>query len=457
MSKRIALILAAGKSRRLKSKISKPLHKIGGKLMIDWVTDLARSAKCDEIITVVNDMKGDVASHLLRRDPDAKLALQAEQNGTGHAVQCAGSALKSTNKDHYCIILCADAPLVDPKSLFELLEQLEQGADLALLGFECPHENQYGRLCLDKNGQIQRIIETRDVNEKQRKITLCNSGVIGIAVPLLYELLDHVKSNNVQGEVYLTDIFELAYAQGLKSALVMTEEERVTGVNSREELALAEQNFQHLARREIMRNGVTLLNPESVTFSHDTKIARDVTIHPHVVIGPGVEIDEDSVIHAFCHLEGCKIDQNCSVGPYARLRPGTELKKAAKIGNFVETKNSVLGEGAKASHLSYIGDSEVGESANIGAGTITCNYDGFGKYKTRIGAGAFIGSNSSLVAPVTIGVGAMTGSGSVISKNVPDHALALERSDQENKSGWAEKFRAMKKRNKEVAGAKKTG
>ncbi|MDG1417370.1 MAG: bifunctional UDP-N-acetylglucosamine diphosphorylase/glucosamine-1-phosphate N-acetyltransferase GlmU, partial [Maricaulis sp.] len=315
---------------------------------------------------------------------------------------------------------------------------------VAVLGFEPEDPAAYGRLILDDDGNLDRIVEFKDADEIERAVRLVNSGVLAASSSLMFDLLGEVTNDNANGEYYLTDLVGLARARGLKAVVVRGSEDEVLGVNSRVDLAEAEACFQAGKRQAAMLDGVTLVAPETVFFSWDTQIARDVLVEPNVVFGPGVTVAEDAVIHAFSHLEGANVESAAIIGPYARLRPGADIGPRAKVGNFVEVKKAQLSEGAKVNHLSYVGDARIGAGANLGAGTITCNYDGFDKHLTVIGAGAFIGSNSSLVAPVTVGEGAFTGSGGVITADVPDNALALARGTQTVKEGWATRFRAAK-------------
>ncbi|WP_417468936.1 bifunctional UDP-N-acetylglucosamine diphosphorylase/glucosamine-1-phosphate N-acetyltransferase GlmU [Maricaulis sp.] len=434
---RAAVILAAGQGTRMKSKTVKLLHSVGGRPMLDWAIDAARASGAERVVTVYgahSPAVGDAAARL-----GAQTALQDPPLGTGHAVLAARAALEDFDGD--MIVLPADMPLVRPATVSAVFAALERGADVVAIGFEPADPGAYGRLVLNADGDLDRIVEYKDANEAERAIGLCNSGMLAASSRLMFELLGEVGNDNANGEYYLTDVVGLARSRGLKAVVVNASAGEVLGVNSRVDLAAAEASFQTRMRREAMNAGVTLVAPETVFFSWDTQIARDVIIEPNVVFGPGVTIGEDAVIHAFSHLEGATVGEGAQIGPYARLRPGAEIGVKAKVGNFVEIKKSQLGEGAKVNHLSYVGDASIGAGANVGAGTITCNYDGFGKYRTTIGEGAFIGSNTSLVAPVTVGAGAMTGSGGVITEDVPADALALARAEQTNKDGWAARFR----------------
>ena len=446
---RAAIILAAGHGTRMKSTRSKVLHPVGGRPMMEWTIDLARQLRCDKIVVVVG-----------AHNPDAKVtaeaalgvgttALQDPPMGTAHAVNCARAALSGFDGD--AIVLYADTPLISAKTALGVFEALEGGASVAVLGFEAADPGGYGRLILNDDGGLDQIVEAKEATPQELAVSLCNSGVLAAPAGLLLELLNEVKNENLKGEYYLTDVVGLARARGLTAAVSHGLEDEMLGVNARVELAQAESQFQARRRLQAMVDGVTLIAPETVFFSYDTIIGNDVVIEPNVVFGPKVSVETGATIRAFSHLEGCVIRSGASVGPYARIRPSSDIGENAFIGNFVEVKNTIMGKGAKASHLTYLGDAAVGEKANIGAGTVTCNYDGFFKYKTHIGAGAFIGSDTMLVAPVTIGDGAMTGSGSTITKDVPAGALAVARSDQRTLENWATNFRAKQQAVKDKA------
>jgi bifunctional UDP-N-acetylglucosamine pyrophosphorylase/glucosamine-1-phosphate N-acetyltransferase len=372
--------------------------------------------------------------------------LQVEQRGTADAVLAAREALKAAAGD--CLILYADTPLIEAATIERLRAELARGAGVAVLGFHAADPTGYGRLLTDATGRLTDIREEKDATPAERAVTLCNSGVMAFALADTVGVLERIGNANAKGEYYLTDAVAIARAGGATTAVVVCPENEVLGVNARDQLAVAERLFQTKARARAMADGATLVAPETVHFSFDTRTGRDVVVEPNVMFGPGVTVGDNVLIRAHCYLEGATLADGVQIGPYARLRPGTELGRDVHIGNFVEIKNARLERGVKAGHLSYIGDASVGEGANIGAGTILCNYDGFRKHRTEIGAGAFVGSNSSLVAPVKIGAGAYIGSGSVITKNVADNALALERSPQEERPGWAEKFRTMMGRRK---------
>lgn len=435
---RAAVILAAGLGTRMKSDLPKCAHAVAGRPMVQWAIDLARKSGADRIVTVHGRKSPQIAA--LGEAVGTETALQDPPLGTGHAVRAAEGALKGFDGD--VIVLYGDTPLITPETVSRVFDALQGGASVAVLGFEPEDAAAYGRLIENAAGELERIVEFKDANAEERAVRLCNSGVMAGNAKLMFELLSEVTNDNANKEYYLTDVVGLARSRGLKAVAVRGDEAEVLGVNSRADLAEAEAAWQARKRAEVMKDGATLIAPDTVWFSHDTHIGRDVMIEPNVFFGPGVSVEDNAIIHGFSHLEGCIVRKGAHVGPFVRLRPAADIGPKAKVGNFVEVKKSTLGEGAKASHLSYIGDAEVGANANIGAGTITCNYDGFGKNKTVIGEGAFIGSNSSLVAPVTIGAGAYTGSGSVVTEDVPADALALARAKQANKEGWASRFRA---------------
>ena len=400
-----AIILAAGKGTRMKSALPKPLHRVGGHAMLAWSIDAARAAGADRIVTVLPPGSDDIQSWL----DGAPFAIQQDQLGTGDAVAAARDA--AGDEKGVAIVMFADTPLVSAASLKRLAEGVEAGAGIVIAGFETDNPAGYGRLVQDKDGRVSRIVEDRDASAGEREIGLCNGGIMAVRRESLFGWLDRVTNDNAKGEYYLTDIVALANEDGVPVTHVLVGEHDVMGVNDRTDLAHAEAALQDRLRQAAMEAGVTLIAPETVFLSADAVIERDVIIEPHVVIGAGCHIGEGSIIHAFSHLEGARLGACCVIGPYARLRPGTEAADGVKIGNFVEVKKARLGDSAKASHLTYLGDAEIGAGANVGAGTITCNYDGFDKYKTLIGKGAFIGSNSSLVAPVSIGAGAIIGAG----------------------------------------------
>lgn len=442
----LIVILAAGKGTRMRSALPKVLHKVAGLSMLGHVLALARGVGDAAIAVVVGPGMDEVRGEVARLAPSAKVYVQENQAGTADAVLAARPALQGHTGD--VIVLYADTPLLKASTLVSLRSALDEGAGVAVLGFEAKDPTGYGRLITVNENTLLAIREDKDASPEERKITLCNSGVLAFRLKDLLGVLSRIGNGNAKGEYYLTDAVEIARAQGARAAVIRTPEDEVLGVNSRSQLAIAERIWQDRARQAAMDNGATMTSPETVFFSYDTIIGRDVNIEPHVVFGPGVTIADGTEIKAFCHFEGATIGANARVGPYARLRPGAVLGAGVHIGNFVEVKNVAIGDGAKANHLSYLGDGSVGAGANIGAGTIFCNYDGFFKHKTEIGDGAFIGSNTSLVAPIKIGDGAYVGSGSVITEDVAPGALALERSAQEERPQWAAKFRTLMARRK---------
>lgn len=439
MTKRAAIILAAGQGTRMRSDLPKVLHPVGGRAMLDWSIALAQDAGCERIVVVASPNADAVTEHVKSVLDAESLAFQDPPLGTGHAVQSAASALQGFEGD--AVILYGDTPLIQTSAIESLFEELKDGAELGVLGFEAADPGSYGRLITDAAGDLTEIVEAKDASQDQLAIRLCNSGVMAGDARRMFELLDRVTNDNAKGEYYLTDIVGISRASGGRCAIVRCDEADVLGVNSRIELAEAEAAFQNRRRQTLMASGVTLTAPETVFFAFDTEIAQDVAIEPHVVFGPGVEVGRGCRIRSFCHFEQAHIGADCEIGPYARLRPETVLEDRVKIGNFVEVKKTRMGEGAKANHLAYLGDGNVGAGTNIGAGTIFCNYDGYFKHQTEIGAGAFIGSNSALVAPVKIGDGAYVASGSVITKPVESDALAFGRARQSEKPGWGKAFR----------------
>lgn len=440
---RAAVILAAGKSTRMKSSRSKVLHHVGGRSMLSWVADLARSVGADKIVCVVGEGNADVKAAAEELGLD--IALQEPQLGTGHAVLAAKKALSGFEGN--MAVLYADTPFVTKKTLNRVFRSLERGADVTVLGFEPDEPGFYGRL-VTEDGELTAIVEARDASNEILDIRLCNSGVMAASSKDMFSALGRVGNKNVKGEYYLTDVVEILRGDGKAARAITADAGEVLGVNSRLDLAEAEISFQMGMREAMLAKGVTLRDPDTTYFCWDTSISADAEIGANVVFGPGVSIARHAVIHPFCHIEGAKIGEGAQIGPFARLRPGTEMAAGTKAGNFVETKKAKIGKGSKINHLSYIGDAEIGEGANIGAGTITCNYDGYFKHKTVIGDGAFVGTNSSLVAPVKIGKGAYLGSGGVITKDVPADALAVARAEQVNKEGWAKRYNAAQKKRK---------
>ena len=439
-TRRAAIILAAGKSTRMKSSRSKVLHPVGGRPMIDWVTALARGAGVEKIVCVVGEGNADVRA--AAEAQGLEIAIQEPQQGTGHAVQCAKAALAGF--EGQVVVLYADTPLISNETLSRVFDAFDTHA-MSVLGFEPEDPAAYGRL-VTSGSELEAIVEAKECTPEQLKIGLCNSGVVAATAADLFSACDRVTNDNIKGEYYLTDIVEILRGDGKTATVVHASETEVLGVNDRTDLAQAEAAFQNLMRNAAMKAGVSLKHPETVFFSYDTVLENDVTVEANVVFGPGVTVRRGATIHAFCHLEGADVGEGANIGPFARLRPGTKLSENTKVGNFVETKKVVVGKGSKINHLSYVGDAELGEGVNVGAGTITCNYDGYNKHKTTIGDGAFVGSNSSLVAPVTIGQGAFLGSGGVVTKDVPKDALALARSHQVNKDGWGARFRAVQEK-----------
>ncbi|MGD0531600.1 MAG: bifunctional UDP-N-acetylglucosamine diphosphorylase/glucosamine-1-phosphate N-acetyltransferase GlmU [Methyloceanibacter sp.] len=441
----LAVVLAAGKGARMKTELPKVMHALAGAPLLAHVLTAAKGASIDRICAVIAPGMEEVEVVARALDPDLAVFVQAEPQGTADAVKAAQSAFAGFAGS--VLVLYGDTPLLRTETLNRLRRELDDGADLVVIGFEASDPTGYGRLLLDDGGTLMGIREEKDASETERALTLCNSGIMGFrSGKILADLLSRIGNANAKGEFYLTDAVALARADGLDARLVPSEGSEVLGVNSRAELAQAEAAMQARLRGEIMAGGATLIAPETVFLSHDTKVGKDVTIEPNVIIGPGVVIGDNVTIRGFCHIVGANIGANAVVGPFARLRPGTALGPKAHVGNFVEIKRAEIAEGAKVNHLTYIGDASVGARANVGAGTITCNYDGFAKHRTEIGAGAFIGSNTSLVAPVKIGEGAYIGSGSVISKDVPADALALSRAPQEERPGWAARLRKQRGR-----------
>jgi len=430
------ILLAAGQGTRMKSDHPKVLHEVAGAPLLHHAMRAAVAMRPERMIVVTGHGGQVVADAARAVDPAVRIAEQAEQFGTGHAVRMAAPELQGFEGD--AIVLYADTPFVSADTLARLAEARARH-EIVVLGFEPADPARYGRLISDGEA-LQRIVEYKDASAGERAIGLCNSGVLAAPWPLLADLLGRIGNANAAGEYYLTDIVALARAEGRSAGVVLCDEAETLGVNSRADLAAAEGAFQARARGAALEGGVTMRAPETVFLAHDTELAPDVVIEPHVVFGAGVRVGRGARIRAFCHLEGCAIAEGAEVGPHARLRPGTDIGAGARVGNFVEVKAARLGPGAKANHLSYLGDAEIGARANIGAGTITCNYDGVSKHRTVIGADAFIGSDTMLVAPVSIGEGAMTGSGSVITTNVPAGDLALARARQINRPGLARRL-----------------
>lgn len=440
------VVLAAGKGTRMKSNLHKVLHPIAGRPMLEHL--MASAAELSPQRQVV------VAGHGLEQLEKAlgesvTFAVQEPQLGTGHAVQQAQGALQGFDGD--VLILYGDVPFVRTETMRAMIERLhaEDSPAVVVLGFEPEDPLQYGRVLAHDDGRIAMMVEYKDATDEQRACRLCNSGLMAVKSADLFDLLSRVGNDNAQGEYYLVDIVNVATLEGRTCAVITTDNpDEVGGINSRGELAEAEARWQARRRKDAMADGVTLTAPETVFFAWDTQLGRDVMIEPNVVFGPGVTVADDVTIRAFSHLEGATLESGVEIGPYARLRPGAVLKSGSKVGNFVEIKKAVLGEGAKANHLSYLGDAEIGAGANIGAGTITCNYDGYFKHKTVIGERAFIGSNSALVAPLQIGADAIVAAGSAVTRNVAPGELRLVRGEQLVKPGWADRFHDTMKKKK---------
>jgi bifunctional UDP-N-acetylglucosamine pyrophosphorylase/glucosamine-1-phosphate N-acetyltransferase len=441
MTQRAAVILAAGQGTRMKSPLPKMLHAVGGRTLVDRAIDAAEGLGCEKIVVVVGTHSPALAERVKARLGEAALAVQDPPVGTAHAVLAAREALKDFQGD--VVVTNGDHPLQGPDEMAPLFQLRERGADIAVLGFQARDPSAYGRMLLDGD-RLLRIVEAKEATPDELLIKACNTNVMAAPAGLLFDLLSKVKNDNAKGEYYLTDVILLANGARLNVRAAFAPEEAVMGVNSQAELAEAEAAFQRRRRSELLDAGVCMPAPDTVHFSWDTRVAGGAVIEQNVVFAPGVEVEAGAVIRAFSHLEGAVVRSGALIGPYARLRPGADIGEEAHIGNFVEVKKVKVGKGAKANHLSYLGDGSVGEKANIGAGTIFCNYDGFDKAETHIGAGAFIGSDTALVAPVSVGDGAYTGSGSVITKDVAADALALARGQQVEKPGWAARFRAAK-------------
>ncbi len=437
MSQIAAIILAAGKGTRMKSDLHKVLHPIAGRPMLMHLLDAVDQLAPARKVVVVGSGRDQLEAALAG---SADLAVQDPQLGTGHAVQQAEAALAGF--DGNVLILYGDVPFVPSHTMQAMIDRLNapDAPAVVVLAFEPEDTLNYGRVICEGD-RIVKMVEHKDATDAERACRLCNSGLMAVKAKDLFALLARVGNQNAAGEYYLVDIVNIANADGRHCAMVKTDPFDVAGINSRAELAVMEAQWQQRRRAQAMADGATLIAPETVWFSYDTVIGRDVVIEPNVFFGPGVSVADGVTIHGFSHLEGAIIATGAEIGPYARLRPGAVLEEKSKVGNFVEVKKARLGKGAKANHLSYLGDADIGAGANIGAGTITCNYDGFFKYKTEIGEGAFIGSNSALVAPVKIGKGAIVGAGSTVTADVADDALALVRPKQEEKPGWAARFR----------------
>ena len=441
MSHETALcLLAAGKGTRMRSDLPKVLHEVAGLSLLGHALKSGAGCAPSRVVIVTGHQSERVAEAARKLAPDATCVEQSPQLGTGHAVQMAAPALADFEGD--VVVLFGDTPLIRPETIEAMLAARRDGADVIVLGFEAADPGGYGRLIRAEDGGLDRIVEAKEASPEELAGTLCNSGVMCARGPLLFSLLDRVTNDNAKGEYYLTDIVGLARQDGLSCAVVECDEGETLGVNSRVDLAAAEGVWQARRRITAMESGITMQAPDTVIFAHDTAIGQDAVIEPHVVFAPGVTVAGGAQIRAFSHLEACSVATGAVIGPYARLRPGAKIGEDAKIGNFVEVKAASFGKGAKANHLTYVGDATVGAGANIGAGTITCNYDGVLKHRTEIGEGAFIGSNTALIAPVKIGAGAMVGAGSAISRDVETDALGITRAKQENRPGFAAKLKA---------------
>jgi bifunctional UDP-N-acetylglucosamine pyrophosphorylase/glucosamine-1-phosphate N-acetyltransferase len=437
----LAVVLAAGEGTRMRASLPKVLHRIGGRTMLDHVLSTAKHAGGARLAVVVGPDAGAVAEEVRRIAPEANIFEQTDRLGTAHAVLAARAVLAEAADD--VLVMFADTPLVRAETLGRLRGALAGGAAVAVLGFTPAVATGYGRLIMRGN-ELMAVREERDAKAQEKAIRLCNGGLMALAGKHALAILDRIGNANAKGEYYLTDAVAIAREMGLSARAVETTEDDVRGVNTKAQLAEAEAVLQQRLRAAAMEAGVTLVAPETVFLSDDTKFGKDITVEPNVVFGPGVTVEDGAVIRSFSHLEGARVGKNARIGPFARLRPGADLGADVHIGNFVEVKATTIEEGAKANHLAYLGDARVGAGSNIGAGTITCNYDGFSKHKTDIGKNAFVGTNSSLVAPVKIGDGAYIGSGSVITADVPPESLAIARGRQSVKEGWAKRLRELK-------------
>lgn len=440
------IVLAAGMGTRMKSTLPKVMHRVAGRTLLGHVLAAAAGLSPKRTVVVVGPDMDAVGLEAQRYVPGCNVAIQQERKGTGHAVSVAKESLKGFSGT--ILVLYADVPLIQTASLAALVDKLKKNTAAAVLGFEAADPHGYGRLLKARNGSIRAIREELDTSSREKKISLCNSGILSINSNVLWKLLPQVKNKNAKREYYLTDLVELAAKAGLRVGLVTCPESEVAGVNDRVQLAAIEATLQTQYRRDAMLGGATLIAPDTVYFSADTKVGLDVVVEPNVFFGPGVSVGDNVHILANSHIEGAAIGAGARVGPFARLRPGAEIGEEAHIGNYVEVKKAVIGKGAKVNHLTYIGDARVGAGSNIGAGTITCNYDGFEKHLTDIGVNVFVGSNTALVAPVKIGNGANIAAGSVITEDVPADSLAITRAELRVKEGWASRYRKMKEARK---------
>lgn len=446
MSETMVIVLAAGLGTRMKSSMPKALHRAAGRSLIGHVLTAVAELAPGKVVVVSGPDEEEVIVEARRFHPEAITVVQAERKGTGHAAMMAQPVVAAFYGK--VLVLFADCPNVKSQALVKLLDKVTPDSPLAVLGFRAADPLGYGRFIQNDKGSLIDIREELDASAEERRIDLCNSGIMAMEAALFRELVPRLKNDNAKGEFYLTDLVPLAVKAGKRVAHSVCPEAEVAGINTRSQLAAIESEMQKSLRLAAMDNGATLVSPESVFLSADTRIGRDVIIEPHVILGPGVTIEDDCTIRSFCHIEGAHVRKGAIVGPFTRLRPGAEIGENTHLGNFVEIKNAKVETGAKINHLAYVGDARVGAKANIGAGTITCNYDGVLKHFTDIGAGAFVGSNTSLVAPVKIGDGAYVGSGSVVDRDVEADSLALERSPLVVKPGWAKRFRSVREARK---------
>ncbi len=434
----LSIILAAGEGTRMKSALPKVLHRIAGLPMVAHVVRAAEAAGTGDLALVIGHGAEQMREAAQKFAPRAETFVQEKRLGTAHAVLAARAAIERGHDD--VLVMFGDTPLIDAEALKAARQKLAEGAAVVVIGFRTENPTGYGRL-IEKGGRLVAIREEKDCSDEERAIKFCNGGLMAVAGSHVLALLDAVGNHNAKGEYYLTDIVEIAGGKGLEVVATEASFDNALGINNRAELAEAEAIWQKRRRREAMLEGATLIAPETVFFSYDTQVGQDAVIEPNVWFGPGVTVDAGATVHAFSHIEGATVGPNAEVGPFARLRPGADLRRKAKVGNFCEVKKATVEEGAKVNHLTYIGDARIGRGANIGAGTITCNYDGYSKFITDIGEGAFIGSNSSLVAPVSVGNGAYVASGSVITESVPEDALAFGRARQKTLPGKARELR----------------
>lgn len=447
------IILSAGKGSRMKSSLPKVMHQIAGRSMLDRVIDQAIKLNPRDISLVISNELEKYQQQIIDNHPffNFNFIIQEQRLGTAHAVSCAlnfykESSFKLSSK---VLILYGDTPLISAETLAKMLLAIDQNK-ICILAFENDQLNSYGKLIIDQHGNLKSIVETKDATDQQKAIKLCNSGVMAINSEALLQLIDQVKNDNLAKEFYLTDLIKIAQNHHYKTTYIKTSNQEVLGVNSLEELAIIEEITQDQLRKNFMADGVKLIAPSTIFFNYDTKIENNVVIHPNVIFASGVSIESEVEIKSFCHIEGAKIKSKSVIGPFARIRKNTTINQDVRIGNFVEVKNSIIDDHAKINHLSYVGDSQVGNHVNIGAGVITCNYDGYNKFKTVIGDGSFIGSNTALIAPVEIGKSAVIGAGSVITKNVASDELSIARSKQQNIADGAKKFHQQKSRNKKT-------